>query len=67
VTGTITALNPWQRTGTITGEDGKTYTFKRTGLRDVWFHELAVGTNVTFEPIRDFVASQISRRDGRRS
>lgn len=50
MTGTITELHTARGTGIVEGEDGKMYSFRRHDLRDCWFHELAVGTTVTFVP-----------------
>jgi cold shock CspA family protein len=49
--GKLTELHAAQGTGFIAGEDGKLYTFRRRDLRDCWFHDLVVGTPVTFEPL----------------
>jgi hypothetical protein len=51
VTGTITELHAARATGVIQGEDGKLYGFRGRDLRDCWFHDLAVGGIVTFEPL----------------
>jgi cold shock CspA family protein len=50
MTGTITELHAMRGTGFVEGDDGKTYLFRRHDLRDCWFHELTVGTKVTFVP-----------------
>jgi cold shock CspA family protein len=50
VTGTVTELHESRGTGIIQGADGKMYAFRRYDLRDCWFHDLAVGSAVTFEP-----------------
>ncbi len=49
MTGTITQLHRDRGTGSLAGEDGKTYLFRRSDLRDVWFHDLNEGASVTFE------------------
>ena len=36
--------------GTLLGEDRKSYTFRRTDVRAVWFHDLTEGATVTFAP-----------------
>jgi hypothetical protein len=62
MTGTITQLQTERGTGSLVGEDGRTYSFRRSDLRNVWFHELTVETKVTFEPStppRDLRASAI--------
>ena len=59
MTGTITHLERDRGTGSLVGSDGKTYSFRHGALRDVWFHELTEGTPVTFEPGKDFSASQV--------
>ena len=50
MTGTITRLHRDRGVGTLLGEDGKHYLFRRTDVRDVWFHELTEGATVSFEP-----------------
>jgi cold shock CspA family protein len=50
MTGTIKQLQTERGTGSLVGEDGKTYAFRRSDLRDAWFHELTIETKVTFEP-----------------
>jgi cold shock CspA family protein len=49
VTGTITELHRDRGVGTLLGEDDKHYMFRRSDLRDVWFHDLTEGATVTFE------------------
>ena len=49
MTGTITQLHRDRGTGSVLGEDGKTYSFRRSDLRDVWFHDLTEGGTVMFE------------------
>jgi len=43
VTGTIAQLQLNRGLGTLLGEDGKRYTFRRSDVRDVWFHDLTEG------------------------
>ena len=50
MTGTIAALKRDRGVGTLTGENGRTYVFRRNDLRDGWFHDLAEGATVSFEP-----------------
>jgi len=59
VTGTITQLQRDRGTGSLLGEDGKTYSFRRTDLRDVWFHELTEAAPITFEPGKDLSATRV--------
>ena len=49
MTGTITRLQRDHGTGALLGEDGKTYSFRRSDVRDAWFHDLSEGANVSFE------------------
>ena len=59
MTGTITHVTRDRGTGSLLGSDGKTYSFRQNALRNVWFHELTAGVPVTFEPGKDFSASQV--------
>ena len=65
MTGTITQLHQDRGTGSLVGEDGKVYSFRRHDLRDVWFHELTEGTPVTFEPTRQLSAGDVRVRPSR--
>lgn len=47
---TILQLVRDRGTGSLVGEDGKTYTFRRNAVRDGWFHDLKEGASVTFDP-----------------
>jgi len=47
---TILELHHDRGTGSLVGEDGKTYMFRRNAVRDGWFHELSTGAKVTFDP-----------------
>jgi cold shock CspA family protein len=47
---TILELHRERGTGSLVGEDGKTYMFRRNAVRDGWFHELSAGATVTFDP-----------------
>lgn len=49
MTGTITQLLRDRGTGSLRAEDGKAYSFRRSDVRDVWFHDLTEGAAVTFE------------------
>ena len=49
MTGTIVQLHRASGTGSVLGEDGKTYLFRRSDLRGVWFHDLTEGATVRFE------------------
>ena len=61
-TGTITRLQRDRGTGSLVGGDGKTYTFRRSAVRDAWFHDLSEGASVTFaaaEPRRPLEATVV--------
>jgi cold shock CspA family protein len=47
---TIQQLHRDRGTGSLLGEDGKTYMFRRNAVRDGWFHDLKEGAAVTFDP-----------------
>ena len=49
MTGIITELRRDRGIGSLLSEDGKAYSFRRSDVRDVWFHELTEGATVTFE------------------
>jgi len=49
MTGSITRLQRGQGVGSLVGDDGKTYSFRRSDVRDAWFHDLAEGAKVSFE------------------
>ena len=49
MTGTITQLRHDRGTGSLLAEDGKAYSFRRSDVRDIWFHDLTEGAAVTFE------------------
>ena len=49
MTGTITQLRRDRGNGSLLAEDGKAYSFRRSDVRDVWFHDLTEGAAVTFE------------------
>jgi hypothetical protein len=55
VTGRITQLR--RDHGTVLGQDGKCYTFRRHDVRDVWFHDLTEGATVAFEPDKNLAAT----------
>ena len=59
MTGTILQVVNERGTGSLQGEDGKTYAFRRKALTDCWFHELATGAKVTFEVGQPFEATEI--------
>ena len=59
MTGTITQLQRHRGTGSLLGEDGKTYSFRRTDLRDAWFHELTEAAPITFEPDKNLSATRV--------
>jgi hypothetical protein len=59
VTGTIVQLQRDRGTGSLLGEDGKTYSFQRSDLRDVWFHELTEAAPITFESGKHLSATRV--------
>jgi cold shock CspA family protein len=59
MTGTIMQVQRDRGTGSLIGEDGKTYTFRRSAVRDGWFHDLSEGATVIFDaadPLRGLQA-----------
>jgi cold shock CspA family protein len=65
MTGTITQLHRDRGVGSLLGEDGKTYSFRRSDVRGGWFHDLVEGANVTFEVgtgLRALQAALVRRR-----
>ena len=60
MTGTITHLYQNRGVGTLLGDDGKCYTFRRNQVRDVWFHDLTEGETVSFEPGKHLSAARVS-------
>jgi len=64
MTGTITQLQRDRGTGSLVGEDGTIYTFRRRDVRDGWFHDLLEGETVTFDagkPPRQLEATLVRR------
>lgn len=59
MTGTITHLQGTRGVGTLLGDDGKRYTFRRMDVRDVWFHELVEGSRVAFDPEKNLTAIHV--------
>jgi hypothetical protein len=59
VSGTITQLQKDRGVGTLLGEDSKSYTFRRTDVRGVWFHDLTEGATVAFEPGKNLSATHV--------
>ena len=59
MTGTITQLHLSRGVGTLLGEDGKRYTFRRNDVREVWFHDLTEGARVAFEPAKNLTATHV--------
>jgi hypothetical protein len=59
VTGIITQLQRVQGLGTLLGEDGKSYTFRRKDVRDVWFHDLRERGTVAFDPNKNLSATSV--------
>ncbi|OLC80954.1 MAG: hypothetical protein AUH72_10660 [Acidobacteria bacterium 13_1_40CM_4_65_8] len=50
MTATILQMHRDRGTGSLVGEDGKTYLFRRNAVRDGWFHDLSEGATVEFDP-----------------
>jgi len=59
MTGTIVRLQRDRGTGSLLGEDGKTYSFRRNDLWDAWFHELTDAAPITFEPGKSLSATRV--------
>ena len=59
MSGTITQLRKDRGVGTLLGEDRKSYTFRRTDVRGVWFHDLTEGATVAFEPGKNLSATHV--------
>jgi len=59
MTGTIAQLKRANGTGVVLAQNGKTYLFRRTSLKDCWFHDLRDGGLVTFEPGNDLSALHV--------
>ena len=59
MTGTITELQRDRGVGTLLGEDSKSYTFRRSDVREVWFHNLTEGATVAFEPGKHLSATRV--------
>jgi hypothetical protein len=59
VTGTITQLQRDRGVGTLLGEDRKIYTFRRSDVREVWFHDLTEGAMVAFEAGKNLSATRV--------
>ena len=59
MTGIITQVQLARGVGTLLGEDGKNYTFRRSDVRETWFHQLTEGARVAFEPGKPLSATQV--------
>ena len=59
MTGTITQMQRDRGVGTLLGEDRKIYTFRRSDVREVWFHQLTEGATVAFEPGKQLSATGV--------
>ena len=59
MSGTITQLQRDRGVGTLLGEDGKSYSFRRNDVREVWFHDLTEGATVDFEPEKNLSATKV--------
>jgi cold shock CspA family protein len=57
--GTIMRLDQGRGVGTLVGEDGKHYLFRRSDVRDIWFHDLTEGATVAFEPDKNLRATRV--------
>jgi hypothetical protein len=62
VTGTITQLQRDRGVGKLLGEDRKIYTFRRSDVREVWFHDLTEGAIVAFEAGINLSATRVCPR-----
>ena len=61
MTGTITHLYLSRGVGTLLAEDGKLYTFRRSDVREGWFHDLTEGGRVVFDPAKNLSATHVRR------
>ena len=59
MTGTITRLQRDRGVGMLLGADSKSYTFRRSDVREVWFHDLTEGATVAFEPGKKLSATRV--------
>ena len=59
MTGTITQLHRDRGVGTLLGEDTKHYTFRRSDVREGWFHDLTEGATVAFQPDKNLSAIRV--------
>jgi cold shock CspA family protein len=59
VTGTIAQLQRDRGVGTLLGENRKIYTFRRSDVREAWFHNLTEGATVAFEAGKNLSATQV--------
>jgi hypothetical protein len=59
VTGTIIQLQRDRGVGTLLGADSKSYTLRRSDVRDAWLHQLTEGAPITFEPGKDLSATRV--------
>jgi hypothetical protein len=59
MTGTITQLHRDRGVGTLLGQDTKNYTFRRNDVREGWFHDLAEGATVAFQPDKNLSATRV--------
>ena len=59
MTGIITQLQRDRGVGTLLGEDRKIYTFRRSDVREVWFHDLTEGAIVGFEAGKNLSATRV--------
>ena len=59
MTGTITQLHRDRGVGTLLGEDTKSYTFRRSDVREGWFHDLTEGATVAFQPDKNLSATRV--------
>ena len=59
MTGTITQLHRDRGVGTLLGSDAKSYTFRRSDVREGWFHDLVEGATVAFQPDKNLSATRV--------
>ena len=59
MTGTITHFQRARGLGTLLGDDGKSYSFRRNDVREVWSRKLTEGVAVAFEPGKQLSATEV--------
>lgn len=59
MTGTSTHLQRARGLGTLLGDDGKSYSFRRNDVRELRFHKLTEGATVAVEPGKQLSATEV--------